>query len=235
MLKQSEIQERYKAIKKQIEKACHECQRDPSSVQLLAVSKKHSVEKIQSLVDVGQTLFGENYVQEALSKQNLLRDSSLSWHFIGTLQRNKVKDVVGHFEIIHSVDSMELATKISQKASVQGIQQKILLELNVAQEASKSGFSPKELELQFESLLELPRLTLAGLMLLPPPVDNAELVRPYFKAANKMFQELLTQIPDDRKADWNSLSMGTTQDFEVAIQEGATIIRVGTAIFGERE
>lgn len=234
-MKQSEIQERYKAIKKQIEKACYECQRDPSSVQLLAVSKKHSVEKIQSLIDVGQTLFGENYVQEALSKQNLLIDSSLSWHFIGTLQRNKVKDVVGHFEIIHSVDSMELAIKISQKASEKRIQQKILLELNVAQEASKSGFSQKELELQFESLLELPHLRLAGLMLLPPPVDNPELVRPHFKAANKMFQELLTHIPGERKADWNSLSMGTTQDFEVAIQEGASLIRVGTAIFGERE
>lgn len=232
---QNEIQERYSKIKKQIEQACLQCQRDPSSVQLLAVSKKQSLEKIQNLIDVGHTLFGENYVQEALSKQNLLRDRSLSWHFIGTLQRNKVKDVVGHFEIIHSVDSMELATKISQKASEMGIQQKILLELNVAQEASKNGFSQRELELHFESLLDLPHLTLAGLMLLPPPADNAELVRPYFKAAKEIFQKFSDQIPAARQSDWNSLSMGTTQDFTVAIQEGASIIRVGTAIFGERE
>lgn len=235
MLKQNEVQERYWNIKKQIEKACLECQRDPSSVQLLAVSKKQSIEKIKSLLDVGHTLFGENYVQEAMSKQILLSESSLSWHFIGTLQRNKVKDVVGHFEIIHSVDSMELATKISQKASEMGIHQTILLELNVAHEASKSGFSQKELEKQFESLLELPHLTLAGLMLLPPPVENPELIRPYFKASHEIFQRLSHQIPEDRKKDWNVLSMGTTQDFTVAIQEGASMVRVGTAIFGERE
>lgn len=235
MLKQNEVQERYWNVKKQIEKACHESQRDTSSVQLLAVSKKQSVEKIKSLVEVGHTLFGENYVQEAISKQSLLSQNSLSWHFIGTLQRNKVKDVVGHFEIIHSVDSMELAAKISQKASKMGIHQTILLELNVAHEVSKSGFSQKELERQFEFLLELPHLTLAGLMLLPPPVENAELVRPYFKAVKEIFARLLHQIPEERKKDWSVLSMGTTQDFAVAIQEGSSMVRVGTAIFGERE
>lgn len=234
-MNQSEIQERYLKIKKQIEDVCQKNNIEPTTVQLLAVSKKHSIEKIKFIFEKGQKLFGENYVQEALEKQKLLSSFPLTWHFIGHLQKNKVKDVVGHFDIIHSVDNMDLALKISQKAGERRIHQKILLELNLAQEESKGGFSKSDLEAQLLSLMQLPHLILSGLMLLPPPVEDAELVRPYFKEAKSYFNKFLNQLTNERKKDWSVLSMGTTQDFLVAIEEGATMIRLGTALFGERE
>jgi pyridoxal phosphate enzyme (YggS family) len=231
----NEIQTRYLDIKKQIESVCLKNQIDPSTVQLLAVSKKQPIEKIKFVFELGQKYFGENYVQEALEKQKSLIPIPISWHFIGHLQRNKVKDVVGQFEMIHSVDSMDLAIKISQKAEEKGLSQKILLELNLAQEKSKGGMSKEELELQFQKMIQLPSIILSGLMVLPPPAIDPELVRPYFREAKIFFNKFLNQMTTKQKESWKFLSMGTTQDYLVAIQEGANIVRLGTAIFGERE
>jgi len=229
------IRESYLKIQQQIESCCRQSHRDPSSVQLLAVSKTHSPEQIKFVLSLGQMDFGENYVQESVEKQKILSSFPITWHFIGKLQRNKVKDVVGRFEIIHSVDSIELATKISQKARELNIHQKILFEVNLAQEKSKSGFLKSELDQNFESLVSLPHLHFSGLMIMPPLVENAELVRPFFKEAKNFFDQLKNRGSSERQKDWKILSMGTTQDYWVAIEEGATLIRIGTAIFGERD
>ncbi|MEY4615796.1 MAG: hypothetical protein RJB66_756 [Pseudomonadota bacterium] len=202
---------------------------------LLAVSKTHPSQMIEWAFEKGQLQFGENYVQEANAKQKELSSLPIEWHFIGHLQKNKVKNVVGAFSLIHSVDSLDLAAKISQKAHEQNIQQAILLEVNLGDESTKGGFTKESLSLVFHELQGLPHLTLAGLMALPPLHDDPELTRPYFRDLKNLFDQLKKQLPDSRKEAWKFLSMGTTHDFEVAIQEGANIVRVGTAIFGERE
>lgn len=222
-------------VRSEIANACKIIGINPSQITLLAVSKTHPSEMIRWASECGQIDFGENYVQEAVGKQKELSLLGLHWHFIGQLQRNKVKSVVGAFDLIHSVDSMALAEKISQRAEALQIQQKILLEVNVGEESSKAGFTVDELQNTFESLLALPGLCLAGVMTLPPLLDTPEEARPYFRKVRNLFYELKNRLPESRQKNWLHLSMGTTNDFVVAIEEGANIIRIGTAIFGERE
>lgn len=210
-------------------------QKSNSKVILLAVSKHQSSEKLRWAYEAGQIDFGENYVQEVQKKRAELDDLPLRWHFIGTLQKNKVKDVVGKFELIHSVDSLELAQKISQKAVEKNVKQKILLEVNLGQETSKSGFSKIILLDQFMELTKLPNLILSGLMILPPPLNHLEEVRPYFQQLRELFAHLKELLPEVQKNDWSFLSMGTSHDFTIAIEEGSNLVRVGTAIFGERK
>lgn len=194
------------------------------AAKLIAVSKLQSAAKIRALAMQGQLAFGENYVQEAIEKIETLRDLTIEWHFIGHLQKNKVKQVVGNFAYIHSVDSVELAEKISQQAGKLNLRQKILLEVNIANEASKAGFKPQNLEASFLKIVQLPHLQVCGLMTMPPLLNDNETTRGYFHQLKKLADKV--QLPE--------LSMGTSADYQTALKEGATMIRLGTVLFGER-
>lgn len=201
----------------------------PTTCQILAVSKLQPQEKIRTLFNQGARHFGENYAQEALDKQTQLADLSIDWHFIGHLQRKKVKDIIGHFFLIHSVDSLELAQKISEKAIERKIQQKILFQLNLANEESKGGFSESLFFEQWPLLQRLPGIQTKGLMTMPPLFENPEQARPYFKKLRLIRDELQKDAPQ-----MTELSMGTTSDYQIAADEGATWIRLGTVLFGQR-
>jgi pyridoxal phosphate enzyme (YggS family) len=198
--------------------------------QILAVSKLQPVEKIRLLYSQGQRKFGENYVQEALEKQDQLKDlADIEWHLIGRLQKNKAKFVVGHFALIHSVDSLELAQTLNRKASEAGLIQKVLLQLNLAEEASKGGLSLENLESLLPELEKLSSLQIRGLMTMPPLFDDPEEARPYFRQLAQLRIKLVSRLPDLLE-----LSMGTSSDYLVAAQEGATLVRLGTMLFGDR-
>jgi pyridoxal phosphate enzyme (YggS family) len=197
---------------------------------LLAVSKLQPEEKIRELYSQGQRAFAENYVQEALVKKQHLSDlKNIEWHFIGSLQSNKAKLVVGEFSWIHSVDSLSLMQKISSHCVQKNISQKILLQVNLADEASKGGFSEQELRNIFPELLALPHVCIGGLMTMPPLFENPELARPYFQKLRQLRDELRVSYPSLQE-----LSMGTSSDYQVALEEGATMVRLGTVLFGER-
>ena len=203
--------------------------RSADEIQLVAVSKTHPAESVRKAIGAGQTLFGESKVQEARAKIPDL-PSSLRWHFIGHLQKNKIRHALPLFELFHSVDSLALAQDMNRIAGESGHHPRILLEVNVSGEGSKFGFNPEKLRAELESLLALPRLTVEGLMTIPPLAPEAEHSRPFFvklrELRNKLEGEFNLRLPE--------LSMGMTNDFPIAIEEGATMIRVGTAIFGER-
>ena len=194
------------------------------SQNLLAVSKLQSTEKIRRLYQEGQRHFAENYIQEALQKIEELAKLEIQWHLIGPLQKNKVKFLKKNFAYIHSVDSLELAQKISEKALEIGHQQKIFLQVNLSGELSKSGFSPQTLSLNWDSLSQLKGLQILGLMTMPPLENEPEKNRKYFQELKKLGQSL----------NLNEFSMGTSHDYKVALDEGATWIRLGTVLFGDR-
>lgn len=204
----------------------------PDTVRLVAATKTVPAERIREGLGAGLTLLGENRMQEALSKVALLRDLSPRWHFIGQLQRRKVRDAIGTFELIHSVDSVELAQEINRRAGDAGVKQAVLLEVNIAGEASKAGFSPQVLLQELGLLGDLPHLQIQGLMTIPPPMERPEDARPYFRG----LRELGLRIAAQRISSviMQDFSMGMSHDFEIAIEEGATMVRVGTAIFGAR-
>lgn len=208
-------------------------QRQCAPARILAVSKLQPIDKIRSLYDLGQREFGENYVQEANQKMDALQDlKDLKWHLIGHLQKNKVKVSVGRFDLIHSVDSMELAQAINRQAESLSLTQKILLEVNLADESSKTGFSLEQLKKDFPALCALKNVRIEGLMTMPPLSESAELARPYFRELKKLQMDLKSISPSQTLLP--ELSMGTSGDFAVALQEGATIVRLGTILFGER-
>lgn len=196
---------------------------------LLAVSKTHPPETIREAVERGQFLFGENKIQEAKAKIPLC-PGKVRWHFIGHLQSNKVRDAVGLFEVIQSVDSLAIAQEISKRAEQAAKTMPVLLEVNVAGEASKFGYAPEKLLAELNELNSLPRLEIHGLMAIPPFAPAAEKARPYFQK----LRALKNECEQILGAPLPQLSMGMSGDFEVAIEEGATIVRLGTALFGER-
>lgn len=206
---------------------------------VLAVSKLQSVQKIHDLYQQGQRLFAENYVQEAVEKQieleNLGDCSQIEWHFIGRLQKNKVKQVVGNFSFIHSVDSLELAEVLNRKAQEKGLQQKIFLQINLSQEENKGGFAPIDFQTQLSQLALYSRfspfsaLQICGLMTMPPLFEDPEQARPYFRNLKKIFDQLQPDFPH-----LHELSMGTSSDYLVAAEEGSTLVRLGTILFGQR-
>lgn len=200
-----------------------------SKTEILAVSKLQSAEKIRELYQLGQKKFAENYVQEALEKREALQDLDIEWHFIGRLQKNKVKFVVGNFSLIHSVDSVELAQVIDRKASELGLIQKILLQVNLAEEETKGGFSMESLTEALPKISALKSAAVVGLMTMPPLFDNPEEARPFFKKLSSMRDQFSLRMPR-----LTELSMGTSSDYLVAASEGATIVRLGTVLFGER-
>lgn len=218
------------SIQHRIRSACERVQRDPASVQLLAVSKGQPPETVCAAADLGQVLFGENRVQEAKAKMGRC-PGRLRWHMIGHLQTNKARDAVRFFQMIQSVDSMHLAEELNVCADKAAKTMPVLLEVNVAGEASKFGYKPETLLAEFMALNALPRLEIHGLMTIAPWTPTPEKVRPIFRR----LREIKTQCEDLLGVPLPHLSMGMTGDFEVAIEEGATIVRVGTALFGERQ
>ena len=202
--------------------------------ELLAVSKLQPVEKIRRLYNFGQRNFAENYVQEALVKQQDLEDlSDIQWHLIGHLQKNKAKMVVGKFHLIHSVDSLDLAEVLSRQCDAKNVKQNILLQVNLAAAESKEGFSKTDLLQSWNQLQKLPHLQILGLMTMPPLTEDPQSVRPYFKGLRDLKTELEQSRLDDRHT-LQHLSMGTSHDFPVAVAEGATLVRLGTILFGDR-
>lgn len=218
------------SVQQRIAAACGRIGRDPNSVLLLAVSKNHPPEVVSQAARLGLTLFGENKVQEAKAKIPLC-PGRLRWHMIGHLQTNKCRDAVELFEMIQSVDSFHLAGEINKRADQISKRMPILLEVNAGGEASKFGYRPEQLLADLPRINELPRLEVHGLMTVPPWAPNPEKVRPVFR----QLRELKTKCEDVLGAPLPHLSMGMTGDFEVAIEEGATIVRIGTALFGERK
>jgi len=218
-------------IRTEIAAACARRGRDPATVRLVAVSKTHPAEAVAAARAAGQTVFGESYVQEFLAKAAALTDP-VTWHFIGHLQSNKVRHLPGKVALIHSVDRLALAEEISRQWGQHGLTAEILLEVNLADEASKSGVSEAELELLLRRVAALPHLAVRGLMTLPPYLDDPEAVRPYFRRLFELARQLdALALPGVAMGE---LSMGMSHDFAVAIEEGATLVRIGTAIFGER-
>lgn len=216
-------------VRSRIERAAQEASRDPASVALLAVSKGHPASRLREAYDAGQRLFGENYAQELAGKARELADlGDLAFHFIGHLQRNKVKDVVRSARTIETVDRIELATEIDKRTS-SSID--VLLEVNVGGEEQKAGCAPADVAALLRAASALPKLRVIGLMTIPPASDDPEASRPHFAHLRRIGDELRAAGLDPGP----HLSMGMSHDFEVAIAEGATLVRVGTAIFGARQ
>ena len=217
-------------VRARMAEAARKAGRKPEETELVAVAKTHPPEAIHEALEAGQTLFGENRVQEARTKMPLV-SSRARWHFIGHLQKNKIRQALPVFELLHSIDSLELARDVQRIADEDAQRPRVLLEVNVAGEASKFGFKPAALEAQLETLIaEMPRLDVAGLMTIPPFSTKAEDSRPYFEALRTLRDSLQEKL----RVGLPELSMGMSGDYEVAIEEGATLVRVGTAIFGER-
>jgi pyridoxal phosphate enzyme (YggS family) len=225
------IEERLAEVRARMAEAARRAARRSEDVQLVAVTKTHPPEALQEAVAAGQTLFGENRVQEARAKMPLV-SSRARWHFIGHLQKNKVRQALPVFEMLHSIDSLELAADVQRIADEEAQRPRVLLEVNVAGEGSKFGFKPAALEEELERLIaEMPRLDVLGLMAIPPFSPKAEDSRRHFAA----LRELRDRLQEKLRAGLPELSMGMSGDYEVAIEEGATMVRVGTAIFGERK
>lgn len=226
------IGNRLKHVLLQIRRATEASGRPEGSVRLVAATKTVSAGRIQEAIAAGLTLAGENRVQEAIQKIEALKGENIQWHFIGQLQRRKARAVVGLFELIHSVDSLELAQEIDRRAQAAGLRQDILLEVNIAGEATKAGFSSEDLERTLPYFERLAHLKVKGLMAIPPLGKNVEEARPYFRQLRDLATRLARQrIPG---ISMNELSMGMSNDYSVAIEEGATLVRIGTAIFGAR-
>ncbi|HXM32890.1 MAG TPA: YggS family pyridoxal phosphate-dependent enzyme [Chthoniobacterales bacterium] len=224
-----QIAENLERVRAQIADAAKKSGRSLDDIELVAISKTHEAEKVRAAFDAGQQLFGESRVQEARAKIPLL-PSALRWHFVGRLQKNKIRHALPLFELFHSVDSLALAREMNRIADEEGRHPRVLLEVNVAGEGSKIGFAPDALRAEMEALLELPRLTIEGLMTIPPFAAEAEASRRYFVA----LRELRDQFAEQLQIALPQLSMGMSGDFAIAIEEGATLVRVGTAIFGKR-
>src|SRR5438552_10691988 len=224
-----DIAENVARVREQIAQAAAKARRAVDEIELVAISKMHPAEKVREAVEAGQTLFGESRVQEASVKIPEL-SSNVHWHFVGHLQKNKVRQALPLFEMIHSVDSLTLAQDINRIAEEEGLYPRVLLEVNVAGEGSKFGFAPDDLREQMEALLALPRLSIEGLMCIPPLAVESEDSRKFFVEV----RELRDSLEKEFSMKLPQLSMGMTQDFPIGIEEGATLVRVGTAIFGER-
>lgn len=223
--------ENLRQVQKNIEKACAESGRNPSEVTLIAVSKTKPIELLMEAYEAGARVFGENKVQEILDKYDKM-PSDVKWHMIGHLQRNKVKYIVDKVEMIHSVDSLRLAETIEQEAAKKNVVMKILLEVNVAEEETKFGLRMEEVLPLLEEIARYPHLQVMGLMTIAPYVEDPEDNRQIFRKLKKLSVDIAKK--NINNITMNVLSMGMTGDYTVAVQEGATMVRVGTGIFGER-
>ena len=225
-----DLKTRLARVRGRINEAASKAGRSPDGVTLVAVSKFHPAKAVAELAGLGQTIFGESYVQEALPKQDELAHLELSWHLIGGLQKNKAKYAAGRFSLIHSLDNLDLARSLQNQAQALEIVQDVLLQVNLAAEPQKSGAAKADAPGLAEAVARMPNLRLRGLMVLPPYDPDPELSRPYFaglrELGSRLAQSLGLELPE--------LSMGMSGDLEIAVQEGATLVRVGTDIFGGR-
>lgn len=231
-LTSEEIAANLQTVRSNIEAACRRVGRDPEEVQLCAVSKRKPVQDLRAAMQAGQLLFGENYVQELRDKYEVLGDAC-TFHMIGHLQRNKVKYLMDKVSLIHSVDSLELAQQIDKEAAKCGLVMDVLLEINAAGEESKWGFAPEKTMEAAKAVGCLPHVRVRGLMTSAPFTTDAESNRVYFRRMKELQEQLGASGYDGVLAD--TLSMGMTGDYVVAVEEGATLVRVGTGIFGQRD
>ena len=226
------MKDRIKHIEARVAEAAKKAGRNPEDVRLVAVSKTKPVEMVKEALESGQLIFGENYIQEAMEKIETMDGSAIQWHFIGHLQSKKSKYAAGAFDLIHSVDSLKLATEINKQAAKKGVVQNILIQVNTSGEESKSGTTETEVLELVRQVAELENVAIKGLMTMPAFFDNPEGARPYFRQLRQVSERIASlDIPG---VEMKELSMGMSGDFEVAIEEGATLVRVGTAIFGAR-
>jgi pyridoxal phosphate enzyme (YggS family) len=220
----------FNVIKEKIGIACRKAGRNPQEVKLLGASKKQPPEKIAILHELGVKLFGENYVQEGEKKIKELKDLNIEWHFIGRLQTNKVKKAISLFSVIQTLDRIELAKEIQKRAEKLNKEVPVLIEVNIGKEETKAGVLPDQLEKFWEEVQKFDRIKVIGLMCLPPWKENPEEVRPYFAKMKELFEKLKPLAGKE----FTELSMGTSGDFHIAIEEGATIVRIGESLFGKR-
>ena len=225
------ITENLEQVRKNIDEACRMAGRDPKEVTLIAVSKTKPVSMLKEAYDAGARCFGENKVQEIMDKHPQLPED-IQWHMIGHLQRNKVKYIVDKVSMIHSVDSLRLAQTIEQEAAKHNVCVPVLLEVNVAQEESKFGLKMDEVLPLIETIADFPHIKVQGLMTIAPYVENAEDNRDFFRQLKKLSVDI--EAKNINNVSMSVLSMGMTGDYQVAVQEGATMVRVGMGIFGER-
>ena len=224
------LRKNYENLLERVEKACLRVGRKPEEVKILGASKGQSEEKIRVLYSLGLRLFGENYVQEAEKKIKNLADCAIDWHLIGRLQTNKAKKAVSLFSTIHSLDRLSLAEELEKRARSLNKRINVLIEVNIGHEATKAGIFEENLEEFVTKLKDFPNLNLIGLMCLPPLSDDEKKTRFYFQKMRDLFEKIKPLVSDE----FTELSMGTSSDFEIAIEEGATIIRIGTLLFGPR-
>ena len=222
------IAERWRAVRAAVDEACVHSGRAPADVTIVAVSKLHPAGAIDEVVAAGATDVGENYVQELVGKQAVVR-ATPRWHFIGRLQRNKARLIAGKVALVHAVDSLDLAAELGKRALGAGVVQPILAAVNVGGEAQKTGVAPADAPAFVDAVRAIAGVRLDGLMTMPPPADDPEEVRPAFTALRELRDRLATAA-----SPLPHLSMGMSHDFAVAIACGATLVRIGTAIFGER-
>ena len=220
----------YQRVLERLKGAAERSGRNKEKITLLAATKTVDADTINYAIEKGITHIGENRVQELLSKYKLLKPAHS--HFIGHLQTNKVKDIIDKVEMIESVDSLKLANEISKQALKRGITMDVLLEVNIGGEESKSGFAPKEIESAVEEIAKLPAIRVKGLMAIPPATDLPEESRKYFRNMYKLFIDIRDKKIDN--SNMSVLSMGMSNDFDIAAEEGATLVRVGTSLFGRR-
>jgi pyridoxal phosphate enzyme (YggS family) len=225
----STIRENLKIVRERMERAAQKVGRDPKEIELVAVSKTVEVDRIKEAIEAGVSILGENYVQEAQKKIETL-GKPVSWHFIGHLQSNKAKHAVRLFDVIHSIDSIPLAEELDRRAEQSVRVIKVMIEVNLSKEATKFGTDEERVLNLARRIQDLGHLSLEGLMTMPPYFDSPEMSRPYYVALRELKQKMIKEgIP------LKKLSMGMSNDFEIAIEEGATYVRVGTAIFGPRK
>lgn len=225
---QSAIARRYQKVVADIAAAARESGRNPDEILLLGASKQQPAAAIRALAGLGLHDFGENYVQDALDKQAALRDLALTWHFIGRIQSNKTHEIAGHFDWVHGVDRLKIARRLSDQREAPG-PLNVCLQVNIDDEASKGGLRPYEALDVAASISELPNIRLRGLMAIPRPETDPALQRAAFRRVRELYERLR-----DAGLDLDTLSMGMTADLNAAIAEGATIVRIGTALFGPR-
>ncbi len=223
------LADKYDSVCQQIRRACENANRSLDEVQLLAVSKTRSAEEVRQLHACGQAAFGENYLQEALDKIDALQDLPLEWHFIGPIQSNKTRPIAEHFDWVHSVDRLKVARRLSEQRPEGLPALNLCLQVNISGEASKSGCSPEELPELARAVAALPGIQLRGLMAIPEPETDPERQRATFARVRALMASLQPELPT-----LDTLSMGMSGDLDAAIAEGASIVRIGTALFGPR-
>jgi hypothetical protein len=231
MDKAQDIITRWREIRAEIDQAALRCNRNPDEITLVAVSKTHPAQAVRILAQAGHVDFGENYVQEAVDKQNELADISVRWHFIGRLQSNKAKYLPGRFDLIHSLDRLKTAQVLDQRCAPHGVVQAVLIQVNLADEEQKGGIPVSELSSMAWKINMLEHLDLQGLMCMPPFFDDPKRARPFF---TRLAQER-DRLQDELGIELRHLSMGMSGDYLAAIEEGATLLRIGTSIFGHRD